>query len=243
LRASAYLRLIENRWVTSESPFIDMAWWDERCVDAGAAPVVIDPALPVWLGVDASTKRDSTAIVAVAWDRDPGKPRLVWHRVFQPSASEPLDFEATVEATILEARRRFKVREVRFDPFQMQASAQRLERAGVPMREFAQTMPNLTEASTNLYELVKGGNLVVYPDEDLRLAVQRSVAIESARGWRITKEKTSHKIDVVVALAMACLGAVEGRGRSETWQADDWVLTPSEVAAAWGGLTPVVREH
>ncbi|MGO8916849.1 MAG: hypothetical protein ACLQJR_13170 [Stellaceae bacterium] len=38
------------------------------------------------------------------------------------------------------------------------------------------------------------------------------MAIETARGWRIAKEKASHKIDVVVALAQAALGAVlQGR--------------------------------
>ena len=42
----------------------------------------------------------------------------------------------------------------------------------------------------------------------MRLAVSRCVALETSRGWRIAKEKASHKIDVVVALAMASLGAV-----------------------------------
>jgi hypothetical protein len=42
----------------------------------------------------------------------------------------------------------------------------------------------------------------------MRLSVSRAVAIESPRGWRITKEKQSHKIDVVVALAMACHAAI-----------------------------------
>src|SRR6266481_3731684 len=77
------------------------------------------------------------------------------------------------------------------------------------MVEFAQSVPNLTEASTNLYELTKGRNLTVYADDDLRLAVSRCVALETSRGWRIAKEKTSHKIDVVVALAQAALGAVQ----------------------------------
>jgi hypothetical protein len=40
------------------------------------------------------------------------------------------------------------------------------------------------------------------------------VAIETARGWRITKEKTSHKIDVVIALAQAALGAVLGHPKA-----------------------------
>src|SRR5262249_31332142 len=125
-------------------------------------------------------------------------------------SEEPLDFEATVEATLRELRQRFDVREVRFDPYQLVAVAQRLTQAGIPMVEFPQTVPNLTEASTNLYECIKGGNLIVYVDEALRLAVHRSVALETSRGWRIAKEKGSHKIDVVVALAQAALGAVKG---------------------------------
>jgi hypothetical protein len=45
----------------------------------------------------------------------------------------------------------------------------------------------------------------------MRLAISRAVAIETPRGWKISKEKQSHKIDVVVALAMACHAAVEGQ--------------------------------
>jgi len=41
------------------------------------------------------------------------------------------------------------------------------------------------------------------------------VAIETSRGWRIAKEKQSYKVDVVVAMAMACLGAVEGQAGAE----------------------------
>jgi hypothetical protein len=77
-------------------------------------------------------------------------------------------------------------------------------------------MPRLTEASLNLFELVKGRNLIVYADADIRLAISRTVAIETARGWRIAKEKQSHKIDVVIALAQAALGAVrQGQLRVE----------------------------
>jgi phage terminase large subunit-like protein len=102
------------------------------------------------------------------------------------------------------------VREVRYDPYQLVAVAQRLSAEGLPMVEFAQSVPNLTEASSNVYELIKGRNLAVYPDAEMRLAVSRCVALETSRGWRIAKEKTSHKVDVVIALAMAALGAVRG---------------------------------
>lgn len=110
---------------------------------------------------------------------------------------------------MLDLKHRFRVREVRFDPYQMQASAQRLRKLGVPMTEFPQSVPNLTSASQNLFELIKAQNIVAYRDRDLRLAVQRSVAVENPRGWRIAKEKVSHKIDVLVALAQAALAAVQ----------------------------------
>lgn len=208
LSPNAYLRLIENRWVTSESTFVDMAWW-ENCINPDLSPALTEPSLQVWVGVDASVKRDSTAIVAVTFDQSAKKVRVVWHRVFQPSPDDPLDFEQTVEKTLLDLRRRFRVREIKFDPFQLVAVAQRLTAQGLPMVEFPQSVPNLTESSTNLYELIKGRNLAVYPDDDIRLAISRCVALETSRGWRIAKEKASHKIDVVIALAMAALGAVQ----------------------------------
>jgi phage terminase large subunit-like protein len=215
LRSNQFLRMIGNVFVTSESTFIDMEHWD-ACLDPDAQPMVYDPALPVWIGVDASVKHDSTAIVVVTWDQATQKVRLVWHRVFQPSPTEPLDFEAAIEGTITDLAQRFKIRKCLFDPWQMQSSAQRLARAGIPIEEFPQSVPNLTAASQNLYELITGRNLFAYPDPAMRLAVSRAVAIESSRGWRITKEKQSHKIDVVVALAMAAHAAVKMGARARS---------------------------
>jgi hypothetical protein len=63
----------------------------------------------------------------------------------------PLDFEHAIDKTLLELYRRFYVREVvHYDPYQLVAMAQRLTREGVPMVDFPQSVPNLTEASTNL---------------------------------------------------------------------------------------------
>jgi phage terminase large subunit-like protein len=215
LRPNAFLRMIENRFVSTESTFIDLAWWD-RCVDPLAGPVLTQRELPVWVGVDASVKHDSSAVVAVTFDRTATKVRLVAHRIFQPTPDRPLDFEATIEASIRDFTRRFNVRGVHYDPYQMAAVAQRLQVAGIPMREYAQTTANLTAMGSNLYELVKGNNIVVYADDAIRLAVSRTISVETPRGLRLAKEKQSHKIDVIVALAMAALHAVEqGEVRTE----------------------------
>jgi hypothetical protein len=214
LRPNQYLRMIENRFVTSESSFIDMDEWD-ACIDPDATPVLQDRNLPVWIGVDASVKHDSTALAVVTFDRQAQRVVLVAHRIFQPTKKEPLDFEATIVRSVREYMKRFAVRGVFYDPFQMAAVAQRLTAAGVPMREFPQTVGNLTEIASNFFELVKARAIVAYPDADMRLAISRAIAVETGRGWRITKEKQSHKIDVVVALAMAAHAAVYGSREHE----------------------------
>lgn len=207
LRANAYLRLHENRWTTNADAFIDMDAW-RACEDAERAPLLTSNGAPLFVGVDASVKHDSAAVVATYYDYDVGKVVLAKHRVWQPSPQEPLDLEATIEEYLHELFVAFPLEVVRYDPFQFHRSATTLAADGLPMEEFPQTVPNLTAMGQNLFELVKHSNLVLYPDDDLRKAASQAVAIETTRGFRIAKEKTSHKIDVIIALAMSALAAV-----------------------------------
>jgi phage terminase large subunit-like protein len=233
LRPNQFLRMIENRFVTSESSFVDMAKWD-ACVDPDLTPVFADKNLIVDVGVDASHKHDSTAIVATTALPDK-RVRLVTHRIFQPTPDEPLDFEATVEATLIDLCNRFAVRAIRFDPYQMQAVAQRLQKRGLPVREFPQTVPNLTIASQGLWELIEARALLLYPDAAMRLSASRAVAIESPRGWRIAKEKQSHKIDVIVALGMAAHAAVTVYEAPQPMFGMQSTSAPSSAIGGWAG--------
>jgi Terminase large subunit, endonuclease domain len=234
LRPNAYLLLIESRWVTTESNFVEMDWWDS-CVDPNARPLMADKSMAAWIGVDASVKHDSTAIVVVTWDARVNKPRLISHRKFQPTAAQPINFEATVEATLREYAQRFSVRAIVYDPYQMAATAQRLRAFGLPMREYPQTEANITQFSSTLFERIKAGELITYPDDAIRLAVSRAIAKETARGWKITKEKASHKIDVVVALAMAVQAAgAEGQFAAYVYLSDPVVRATDYLpTAAW----------
>ena len=82
----------------------------------------------------------------------------------------------------------------------------------------------------------------------MRLAVWRAVAVETARGWRIAKDKQSHKIDVVVALGMAALAAV--RAQSESTYHWEWVddiggAVPEQSTGRrllpWGGMPLIIQ--
>jgi phage terminase large subunit-like protein len=213
LRPNQFLRMIENRFVASESTFVDLAAWD-ACVNPNLTPVAGDRQLPVWVGVDASVKRDSTALVAVTFDKKAQCCRLVQHRVFTPTPGDPIDFEDTVERTILDWRKAFLLRKVWFDPYQMASTAQRLLKEHVEIEEYPQTLGNLTAATSNLFDLVQSRSIALYPDAAMRLSVSRAIVTESSRGWKLDKMKQSHHIDVIVALSMACLAAVRGQSES-----------------------------
>ena len=96
----------------------------------------------------------------------------------------------------------------------MQAMAQRLTRAGLPLEEFPQSIPRLSQAAQNLFDLIESQSLVLYANDEMRLAVSRCVAQESSRGWKISKDKQAHQIDVVIALDDERPSRSAGQGES-----------------------------
>jgi hypothetical protein len=77
------------------------------------------------------------------------------------------------------------------------------------VQEFPQTVSNTTVMGEELYSLIKGKNLVAYSDADMRVHVTNATGVETARGFRIAKEKASKKVDLAVALAMAVCAALQ----------------------------------
>jgi hypothetical protein len=57
LRPNAYQRLVLNEFASAESQFVDMSAWDQ-CVQPTLMPTM--ERIPIYVGVDASVKRDST---------------------------------------------------------------------------------------------------------------------------------------------------------------------------------------
>jgi hypothetical protein len=125
---------------------------------------------------------------------------------------------------------RFFLRNARVEtrPFQMAAVAQRLAKKGLPIGEYPMTVPNLTAATSNLFDLITARQLLLYPDADMRLAISRAVIVESARGWRLDKLKQAHKIDMVVALSLAALAAVRTGGRLAYDLDMSWISGPDD---------------
>jgi len=206
LRPAAFLRLHENRWVPGESIFLTAAMWD-GCVVPDLAPPLPSHSIVLFSGADAGIKSDYGAVVTVYWRGD--KLALGPFRIWRPTTREPLDLEATIEAYLRELHARYTVAAVLADPYQMHRSITTLRAAGVPITECPQTTANQTRAGQGLFDLLKGRNLELYADADLRQQALNAVAVESPRGWRLAKEKASKKIDAIVALSLAALAALD----------------------------------
>ena len=205
LRPGTFARLHMNLWQQGEEAFLSAGDWD--AIVREYEPPYEAPVL-AYVGLDAATKRDCAAVVAVTWDGE--LLEVIAHRIWTPPKGGTLDLEATIEAYVRELARRFGDIEVSYDPSQMIRSAQELGRHGVWMRELPQTSGNLTQASQSLFDAVKERRLRCYPASDLRQHVLNSVVVETPRGWRLAKEKASRKIDGAVALSFAVSAAVQG---------------------------------
>jgi phage terminase large subunit-like protein len=247
LRPSTYLRLHENRWVTGREAFITDDLWTAN-IDVSYRPL-LNPAGSVTIGVDAGIKDDNLAVVTVG--HAGGRIALVAHRIWKPSPGSPIDLEATVETYLRELHARMTVREIVCDPWQMARSIATLKAAGLPIREFPQTSANCTRMGQVLFDLLKARQLQLYPDDELRTQALSAVAVESPRGWRLAKEKASRKIDAIVALAMACVAAVDATPTICPHCADlhcEWPLPPmglsdSPEVRAWFAKHPDPDVH
>jgi len=222
LRPNAFLRLHENRWVTSREEFIPIEWWEaaEKHFEQSAEIWMEHPYRdsPVYLAIDAATKRDCTAVMGVTVDTKLGKIILMFHKIWTPLENDPLDLEKTLEPYILDKAKKFNIKDIACDPAHMYQIITRLKNKHLPVREFSQRDVSMIEASQHLYDMLRQDNLWAYPAPDIKEHLRNVMAEYTSRGLRIVKDKSSRrtarkKIDAAVALAMACHRAYQDVGK------------------------------
>ena len=221
-RPNTFRRLWLNEWTSQESEFITPEAW-QACYSPDVKPLQPGDRRRVVFGADASTSRDLTALVGVVYDHESGLTDAVYTRVWKPKPNilrlmkPTIDLDDTIKAEILRLHKAGQVEAVVYDPYQLHSIAMDLSKAGVRMIELPQTNQR-TEADQALYDAIIGRLIRHYGDPTLTEHVNNAVAIETPRGFRLAKEKTSRKIDAAVALSMAHHGA-------------------STTQKAWGGVT------
>ena len=258
LRPSAYIRLHENRWVTSNEQFFPIEWYD-KAVENFAEYLEREPqSADIWLehpyrknslflAVDTGMKHDCTAILGVVSDPREGKVIQMVHKIWTPVEGEILDLEETVEPYLMKMWKTFNVADIACDPSQMLQIITRLRAMGLPMSEFAQSESGMIAASQLLFDLLHDQNLWAYKSEEVRTQLQNAVAQHTSKGFRIVKDKSNRrtalkKVDAAVALAMACYKAVENQDfdagqtqfiPSPYGEYTDKIVDPMEAELPW----------
>ena len=191
-----FRRLHGNEWYEAGGTL----WVSREAWEECEGPVEFDPALPVYIAVDAGSRRDSTAIAMGQWSDDGKLNTRVWIMRADESIGF-LDYEM-VESLLRDLASTYDVRRIAFDPFQMVPVAQRLDGEGLPVEMFPQSHVRMVPASQLLYDLIMEGRLRHEGDDEVSEQVLSAGVREVPQGWRLDKRVRSRSIDAAIALAM-----------------------------------------
>lgn len=214
-----------NEWTESETRWLDLDAWD-RCSGKPAADADLDGRV-CYAGVDLSSTTDLTAAVLVFPDEDGGydvrcrvfvpedniRRRAEKDRVPYPVWVEQGLIEATdgnvVDYDVVEARlkadaERYDLREVAIDRWNSTSTQTRLTEAGITVVPFGQGFASMTAPTKELERLVMDGKIRHGGNPVLRWAVSNAVAqFDAAGNVKLAKDKSTDRIDPVIALVMA----------------------------------------
>ncbi|MEX2275241.1 MAG: terminase large subunit [Actinomycetota bacterium] len=207
LPAGVLRRFIENQWAASDDALFtaeEIAAATDADRDSRQAG---ERGQRYVIGVDLGLVNDRTAVAVtrVGGGEHPHVLEHLWVR--RGSRSQPVQIEE-VEDALRSLHRRFDNAPVHVDPWQLQASIQRLPF----VKEFSQTAQSVGKISSNLLSLVRDRRLRLLPHPELRAELVSLIVRESAFGWRFDHPPGGHN-DLSTALAIAAYFAEAAASR------------------------------
>jgi phage terminase large subunit-like protein len=210
-----FRRLNLNQWTAS-----NRAWLPEGCWDALLCDEQIPDRAEVYVGVDVGIYHDSTA---VCWAHVTSEGRIllrchVWSPREGASAHEYCDngvvsLAAVEDFIIRRLKKKFRIRELAYDPHFFQRSAEILERDKITMIEFLQASGPMADAYQGFYQLAREGRLAHNGDPVLAAHINATSAYKTARGWKLSKLNSKASIDATVACVLAVARAQHHKAR------------------------------
>ncbi|MGB4107757.1 MAG: terminase TerL endonuclease subunit [Alphaproteobacteria bacterium] len=221
-----FLRLHLNVWTEAESRWMGLDKWD-----ACKSPVIISELIepPCWGGLDLSSTTDLSAFLKVwaptpedkMWriharfwlPRDTLQERVrkdrvpydVWARegYIDVTDGNVIDHNF-IQARIEEDWENFNVQDIGFDPWNSTMLTTRLMNSGVNMVAFRQGFISMSPAVKQLEKIILSGELAHGGNPVLRWMMSNVVMrLDPAGNVKPDKEKSSERIDGIVALIMA----------------------------------------
>lgn len=169
----------------------------------GARPR-IDPDLPCVIAVDASLRRDHTAVVFDQIDATKHHNLLCFTFTAEEDESimSAIDHDE-VGNLLRELAASFHVSRLPCDRAYFVRTMRELLEEGLPVEEFVQSNQNMARACQRLYDVVTEQRCRHGGDEELEDHVLNATVKETSFGWRITKPADAQKVDAAIAAAMA----------------------------------------
>lgn len=191
---------LDSQWVRIDgiTPLVRKMVWDALYAE--------DPEGYKWmktLAVDASVSGDTTAIVGV-WQRDD-----IYHvdysdiEVIEPDAATGQVNYTRLEERLLERWYTGQYATIAYDPYQLVFLAQRLKAKGVHTTEFTQNSMRMA-GDGFLRQLINESRLQ-HPDHFMLTQHVLNATLKfTGDKFRIIKPSAGEKVDLAVALSMAC---------------------------------------
>jgi phage terminase large subunit-like protein len=201
-----------NAWVSSQTAWLPSGTWESRELskDIGDVEVI--------LGFDGSFSGDASVVVGVTIEENPHVFLVdAWEK--QPTDSDDWRVDiAQVENCIIEACKKYKVKEIACDPFRWQRSMQALQEMGLPIVEWPSTSAaRMIPACAKFYDAVVSEKLTHDGSGLLTRHISNAVVKTDRLGPRIVKEHRSsqRRIDGAVASIIAFDRATVSRNEPE----------------------------
>lgn len=200
---SQFTRLHKNQWVSAESAFIPIEWFD-ACKNP--LPLQPDEKTPLVLALDAAVSGDCFGAVVVS--RDPlNKDNIALRlaRKWTPPEGGKLDYDGPREF-IKSFCKSYNVVEICYDPYQLHDFCTKLQKEGVAWCKTFDQGEQRLKADKGLYDLIRDRRLRHDGNLDLREHLQNANAKQSSQEdtkLRIVKKSESRHIDLCVCLSMA----------------------------------------
>lgn len=209
LKPNEFRRVHKNEWVTSESVFVPIEWWN-ACEDKNMPDFSAND--PMILAVDAGVSNDYFGIIGVSGYDDGENYGVRYTKVWKPvKIGVEIDY-GKAEEEIRRLIDNFNIIEINYDPYQLVDMSQRLRRdLVVRMRKFQQESER-TLADTLLYQKIMKKTVHHRGEEELTEHIKNanSTAVSKER-IRLIKRSQLLKIDLAVCLSMALSRAVYWR--------------------------------
>lgn len=207
---SRYNRLWMGRWASGHGDALNGDDVD-KCFSLRCCLSRPEPGWVYLGGLDLGVSHDHSGLVVLGVNSQEQKIKLAWMKAWEPRKSGEVDL-IEVEDVCKSMSQLFRLDRLYYDPHQAKLMAQRLQRAGVPMREMTFSSPtNLTKMATTLLQVVESGKLYCY-DVDGRLwrDFGKFNVVEKTYGFRLeaVSDEYGHA-DVGTALVIALPAAVD----------------------------------